>query len=166
MSLPEHHEIDGRLSKLEAIVEALAGNLSRVTEDIGRLAEYSRASSSTNWGTVFAGITLVVVLVTGYVGLPLNALEKNFEQHVNKQREEGTLAYTERQALAAAVGETIGELKHRLRGLETNAASDAERVHALEREIYAGTSYRSGRPVPHPHDTVLHQHNTEPRLSK
>lgn len=72
---------DGRLAKLETVVESLATNINRLTNDVSMLANYSRDRSRTNWGNIFAGGTLVVALVAGYVGLPLNHVKENFEAY-------------------------------------------------------------------------------------
>lgn len=127
----DHHpdyqtsDIDRRLSKLEAVVESLASNVGRITNDIGQLAHHLQQRSQTNWSTVFAGITLVVLLVTGYVGLPLNALQGRFEQH---------------QASQSADQERIwkhhGMLEARIRDIEVGDAATAERIRSIERHIY------------------------------
>lgn len=139
----DHHfpgsDIDRRLSKLEAVVESLASNVGRVTDDIGHLAQHLQQRAQTNWGTIFAGITLVVLLVTGYVGLPLNALQNQFNQH--KERQEKT---------NLQANEYHAGLATRLRALEASAAADVERMLNLEREVYAGAQYRQGRPLKYP----------------
>lgn len=72
---PERLHIDGRLARLETVVENLASSIGRLTEDMSSLATFSRGKSQTNWGTIFAGVTLMVALVAGYVGLPLSNLK-------------------------------------------------------------------------------------------
>jgi len=139
----EHHQpavpgsdIDRRLSKLEAVVESLAGNIGRITDDIGKLAGILQQRSQTNWGTIFAGITLVVLLVTGYVGLPLNALSERFAEHRASQ-----------DARDKQTWQHHGRLDERIRQLEGDREAYKERVTAIEREVFAGAQYRAGRPI-------------------
>ena len=73
------HLYDGRLSKLEAVVESLASGIGRLSEDVSDLAVYSRGRAQTNWGTIFAGVTLTVALLAGYVGLPLANLDNRMD---------------------------------------------------------------------------------------
>jgi len=129
-------DIDRRLSKLEAVVESLAGNIGRITDDIGKLAGILQQRSQTNWGTIFAGITLVVLLVTGYVGLPLSALSERFAEH-RTQQAEVTVRNADRDR----------RMEDRLRALEGDREAYKERVIGIERELFAGAQYRSGRPI-------------------
>lgn len=142
----EHHDnhgtgsgpdIDRRLSKLEAVVESLASNVGRITDDIGALAGHLQQRGQTNWGTVFAGITLVVLLVTGYVGLPLNSLQNAFTEHKERQMSTDTRLL-----------EHLETLRDRVRELEASEAADQERMHSIERDIFRGGAYKSGRPIP------------------
>ena len=154
--MDEHHH--DRLAKLEAVVESLAGNMGRLTDDIQRIAESAATRSQTNWGNIFAGITLVVILVTGYVGLPLNALQKAFDEHreaqklaleemvENARRDDGRLEDRFNRHQQAFI-EDLDVMHNEVQALNDRAARDEERMHAIERELFRGGNYKSGRPI-------------------
>lgn len=143
----------GRMSKLEAVVESLSANVTRITDDISKLAEYSRNRTQTQWGNVFAGVTLAVMLVAGYVGLPLSSLTGNVERYQLRNADDLAEVYQEiRRAKQDLRGHSednrrVAE-KHerRLDGLETTEAKNEERIHAIERHIFRSTVYNAGRP--------------------
>lgn len=119
------HELDRRLSKLEAVVESLATSVGRVTDDIGSLAGVLRSTGQTQWGTVFAGVTLAALLVTGYVGLPLSSLTDKVDTLVDDIMAHREYSYS-----------TNAALERRIDVLEAEVAVQDERtktiVEALE----------------------------------
>lgn len=92
---------DGRLTRLEAVVENLANGIGRLTADVTEMSRYSRSHNQTNWGNIFAGITLVVALTAGYVGIPMSNFKAQFAAHRSEMddrfREADKHAISERQ---------------------------------------------------------------------
>jgi len=90
----ERRAVDARIVRLEQVAENLAGSISKLTTDVGALAQLMRESTKTNWGVMatWAGVflMLVVALGNGYIGQPLSALAKqndaitiSFTEHIS-----------------------------------------------------------------------------------
>lgn len=122
--------IIARQSKLEAIVEALAQNVSGLSNDIKLLAEYQRTKAQTNWGTIFAGVTLTILLVTGYVGLPLNALSERVDRLGAATQGDITLLDSRSREESSLTAKRLGLL-------EKGDVKTDQRLKAIERNIFA-----------------------------
>jgi len=76
----ERRAVDARIVRLEQVAENLASSISKLTTDVGALAQLMRESNKTNWGVMatWAGVflMLVVALGNGYIGQPLAALTR------------------------------------------------------------------------------------------
>ena len=81
----EKPDIDQRLSRLEATVEALARDVTSVAESVRKLSDAVRVQASTPWSTLaaWAGVILVVVSLgmSGYVR-EIGTLERKQEAHI------------------------------------------------------------------------------------
>ena len=117
-------------SKLEAIVEGLAQQVSAVVNDIKQLAEYNRLKAQTNWGTIFAGVTLTVLLVTGYVGLPLKSLSERVDRLTST-------TYNEALSLSDDIRGNSRLTENRLDSLDRSTEAIKQRLQAIERQVFS-----------------------------
>ena len=135
-----HIAIQKDITALTRDVASLTTNVKTITDSLKSIATASQVNARTNWGVIASWAGVVVVLVGLVVYEPLRNLAHGHSEHV-------------RDGHPVSVIDKIDAITGRVVIIEnwkdTNADSDArteERLLNIEREVFSGTSYRSGRP--------------------
>jgi len=161
-----HTEHRSRLDRLESIVDSLATNSATTNAKIDSMADMLKSvatrqtdGSRTQWGVLISAgalvITLVSVLGIGFVGKPLGQLYQTVGLHsgaIDVLEKEQNRHHAESRIEHRSMNEDMLEIKSHIEDFENNKLEDIknhtmlkERILSIERDVYSGSSYRSGR---------------------
>lgn len=152
-----HLQLQKDVASLAKETSALAAAIQGITNSITGIASTQNANLKTNWSVVFAGLSVVVLVVGLVIYGPLSTLIEGHKDHIDDGHPQSVLSRSELivSAFNARMDRRQTEddktrqlLDETILSLAEFRAGASERILDIEREIYAGSIYRSGRPIP------------------
>lgn len=140
------------VSELAKDVSALTQAVHGITTSVRTLSERQVASVQTNWGVIFSGIG-IAVLVAGLVFYqPLNLLSALHREHTKDGHPKSVLdkIHADESSFRNRLDRKQSQLEKiesRLDSMAANSEKVKEQVLNIERTLYPGARYRKGRPV-------------------
>lgn len=153
-----HLQLQKDVSALASDVSALTAAVSSISESVKTIALNQSTHLKTNWGVIFSGLGVLVLVLGLVVYEPLMSLEQSIENHMvdgHPTAVKTELARVEQivKANEAALESRLDRkqeqlliIEQRLDQLDKEHQGMSTTIFNIEREIFPNTKYRAGRP--------------------
>jgi len=127
-------------------------NIDRLAKSIDDLGKTQLLGKQTNWGMIASWAAVLVILLGLVVYQPLQELRVGISTHQEDGHPESVLSKLEiinstNVKQHAVIAQWHDKTDVWIQKQHAAIASMQERILDIEREVYAGTTYRSGRPI-------------------
>lgn len=143
--------------QIAQLASATESQIDRLALSLEKMVERQTYNSKTNWQVIFSGVSVALAIILslggGFVKVPLDRLteqvqsEQKAQTIVHERLRERLLAHDTMLADLSAKSENCQMTQKDIMALPGEVIQLKEQVTSLEREVFAGSQYRSSRPT-------------------
>ena len=144
-------DVQKTMSAMARSESATAQAVKSITASLDSISTNQTTNLRTNWGVIFAGLTVAAIFFGLVVYDPLNKLMDDHQQHVEDGHPTSVLdrIMADERRLEHRLDrkqQQLTEIEKRIDELANRQSSMIERMLSVERDVYIGAQYRAGRP--------------------
>jgi len=150
-----HIALQRDVQSLTANVSSIATSLKGMEHAIETMADRQITGGKTNWANLAAWAGVLIIVLGLVVYKPLENLSTEVYTHLRDGHPESVISKiladeTKLEERLDRKQFQLEKIEERLDRIDTLATSQEQNILSLERDIYTGSMYRSGRPIKTP----------------